>query len=221
MDINMKYGNDKDFESPFDTFFFHPLATKTVDIYKQLGLTPNNVTTLSLICSLLSTYYLYYGKYNTAAFIYLLNYYFDCVDGRLARKYKMSSDIGEAYDTLSDNIAGAILLLVMFYLIKNEYKLYFIIIAVILIILVNYWYVKNEIYIKGDNFYQNVLIRLKDIPINRLYDKFVKQAHTNYIYTKDYIPEIIKNNYKYFGPGTTNIIIAIVLANFNLLKINS
>lgn len=215
---DMKYGDDKDFESPPDVYLFHPLASQTLHLYKQAGLTPNNVTTLSLICSLLSVYYLYKRQYSTAAILYILNYYFDCVDGRLARRYNMKSDIGEAYDALSDNIAVAVLFITMLYLIKDEYIWYLIGLAVIVSVVLNYWYVSNEMHAKGPNYASNVMSRLKDLPINRLYEKFTKSTYNMYLSTREYIPEVIKKNIKYFGSGTANIVIATLMYNFDSIR---
>jgi phosphatidylglycerophosphate synthase len=210
---DMKYGNDMDFESPFDTFFFHPLASKTLDLYKEAGLTPNKVTTLSLVSSLLSAYYLYKREYLTAAVLYILNYYFDCVDGRLARRYNMKSDIGEAYDALSDNIGVAVLLAVMFDGIKSEYTLYLAILAGIVSIILNYWFVSNEQQLKGVDYYETTESRLKDLPINKAYSEYIKRSHKLYELTKDYIPGVIRDNIKYFGSGTANILIAVIIYN--------
>ena len=53
--------------------------------------------------------YLHQDKKYHAFLSYMFGYILDCVDGRMARKYSMGSDIGMALDCVSDNVSNAAL----------------------------------------------------------------------------------------------------------------
>ena len=112
-----KYGNDELYESPFDTYFFCKIADLLVDPLHCIGLTPNKITTLSLIFSILATRECFLGHKKICVLFYLLNYIFDCIDGKMARKYNMGSLFGMQYDAVSDIIGT--LFLIMIIIFKN------------------------------------------------------------------------------------------------------
>jgi phosphatidylglycerophosphate synthase len=92
---------DRKYENPVDIILYDSLKD-SLKFYYDLGLTPNHITTLSIICGFLTAYFLYINK-NFLAFIFFwLAYYYDCMDGALARKYKLYSSFGDIYDHLSD-----------------------------------------------------------------------------------------------------------------------
>ena len=66
-----KYGDDNKFEPWSDVNIFFPIATKIVDPLYNLGLTPNMVTILSTVFTLLSIYFLHINK-RFEDFTYLL-----------------------------------------------------------------------------------------------------------------------------------------------------
>jgi phosphatidylglycerophosphate synthase len=90
-----------EYDCPIDVQIYKFIDTH-LHIYFHLGLTPNMVTTFSIIAGLLSAHQILRGHFEIAALLMLLAYYFDCVDGKLARKYNMVSKIGDLYDHLGD-----------------------------------------------------------------------------------------------------------------------
>jgi hypothetical protein len=106
-----KYGDDEMFESWADLNVFFPVGLKLVDPLYNLGLTPNMVTIMSTIFTFLSIYFLHQNMRAHASLSYLFGYMLDCVDGRMARKYSMGSDVGMALDCTSDNVSNALLFL--------------------------------------------------------------------------------------------------------------
>ena len=118
-----KYGDDNMYESWADIALFLPLSDRLVDPLKDIGLTPNHVTYLSTACTFLSIYYLSIQEVNYAAAAYFLGYLLDCVDGRMARKYNMSSQYGMMIDLVSDNITN--LALFSFFIYKHGYLNWF------------------------------------------------------------------------------------------------
>jgi phosphatidylglycerophosphate synthase len=114
----MKIPNSQ--ENPFDIFNIW-VGDKLCPLFKSFNMTPNNITTLSLIFGTLSVYYLY--KYNFVGFAitYYISYLFDCMDGNYARKYKMVTKFGDYYDHVKDFsiIIGLIITLVLKYKVKK------------------------------------------------------------------------------------------------------
>src|SRR5437763_1737234 len=120
----------KEKENPFDLIMIK-LSEDTTDFYKQFNLTPNHLTTFSLITGLLSAY-LFLLDYNILGGIFIIiSYYFDCIDGLYARKYKMVTNFGDIYDHSSDLIKYTFLFIVMF----NKSKQKFLKVLPIIIIL--------------------------------------------------------------------------------------
>jgi phosphatidylglycerophosphate synthase len=88
-------------ECPVD----HALVTfiKThLAAYYHLGFSPNMVTTLSIVFGFWAAYLITKRLLHWAALIFFISYYFDCVDGKLARQYNMTSKFGDFYDHFGD-----------------------------------------------------------------------------------------------------------------------
>jgi phosphatidylglycerophosphate synthase len=109
----------QELDNPLDNFINNIVDTQ-LDLYKKLGLTPNGITTISLILGLLTSYYAYNDKYILATITWILSYYFDCVDGKMARKFKMTSKFGDLYDHSSDILKHIILFYVLYKKLNKE-----------------------------------------------------------------------------------------------------
>jgi len=81
---------------------FTKLCTYTLSFWHSINVTPNMITTLGLISSILCVYFLY--KNNTIACIIflILRMYFDYTDGLFARKYNQVTKFGDYYDHTVD-----------------------------------------------------------------------------------------------------------------------
>ena len=78
------------------------LILHTLPFWYSIGFTPNGLTTLGLISSIM--FFVYFNKSNlllTLVFL-VLRWYFDYADGMLARKYKLTSKFGDYYDHITD-----------------------------------------------------------------------------------------------------------------------
>jgi len=99
----------REYENPIDN-----LIIDAVDMlcpaFKKLNFTPNGITTLSMIFGLLSIYFLYKGHPYLFGVTYFISYFFDCMDGHYARKYKMTSKFGDMYDHIKDVLVLVLLL---------------------------------------------------------------------------------------------------------------
>jgi phosphatidylglycerophosphate synthase len=102
-----------EYENPIDVILYNQVD-RDLEFYKKLGLTPNGLTTISLILALVGIYNFHYDNYFISALLFFISYYFDCADGKMARKYQMYSKFGDYYDHFSD-LAKLILLFYVFY----------------------------------------------------------------------------------------------------------
>jgi phosphatidylglycerophosphate synthase len=115
MSTDIKTGNKLPdyYDDPVDIFY-----KKYIDIinphFKEAGMTPNMITTISFVFGLLACYLYYKSYYISAALSYIVSYFFDTMDGYFARIYDMGSVFGSYYDSVSDNVV-ALLLLFLFY----------------------------------------------------------------------------------------------------------
>jgi phosphatidylglycerophosphate synthase len=91
----------EDHENPIDHVILKG-CTKFLPVFKSLNFTPNGITTLSNIFSLLG---IHAFATNSPLQFYLfiwIGYFLDCMDGHYARTYKMTSPFGDYYDHVSD-----------------------------------------------------------------------------------------------------------------------
>lgn len=137
-----KYGNDIIYEAWADNKIFFPIADRFIDPLHELGFTPNHVTYLGTFCTLLAVYYVYIDEHNYAVLAYVIGYLLDCVDGRLARKYKLTSKEGMILDLTTDY--GSNLLLMMVIVHKHGYAHWFVITILIMTLLLGVSYGLNE-----------------------------------------------------------------------------
>ena len=117
-------------DGPIDNLMYDHID-KTLYIYKDLGLTPNLLTTISLILGLLSVYFTYIDYYSIGAILWVVAYYYDCADGKMARKYKMTSKFGDKYDHICDIVKSILMGIVLYN--KIKVKSYNTIIAIVVI----------------------------------------------------------------------------------------
>jgi phosphatidylglycerophosphate synthase len=109
----------QELDNPIDNIINNHVDTQ-LDLFKELGLTPNMITTISLILGLGSAYSVYNDAYIIGAILWFLSYYFDCADGKMARKFKMTSKFGDLYDHSSDILKH----IIIFYILYKKLDLY-------------------------------------------------------------------------------------------------
>jgi hypothetical protein len=215
-----KYGNDIIYEAWADNKIFFPIADKFIDPLHEIGFTPNHVTYLGTFCTLLAVYYVYIDEHNYAVLAYVLGYLLDCVDGRLARKYNLTSQEGMILDLTTDY--GSNLLLMMVIVHKHGYGHWFVLTILIMTILLGLSYGLNEAIIcyketGSDNFMER---RSKQIGntnniLDNLFLLINGMAYSSY---RNFFPswdEDKINNWvpiiKEFGPGNYTLIITYIL----------
>ena len=112
---------DKQLDNPIDNMF-RVMCEQTVHLFRYFMMTPNFITTLSLISGGLSAYMYSANKLVPAILLFVTAYYLDCMDGYYARKYDMCTVFGELYDHGSDILKHALLLYAMY---KKSHKKFF------------------------------------------------------------------------------------------------
>lgn len=180
-------------ENPIDNFIYY-FIEKVAPLFYTLGFTPNMITTLGNICTIISIYFFIKQQYYYSALFFFLSYFFDCLDGYVARSYNMTSQFGDFYDHISDMIK-ILSFLILF--ITTNYKLSLICIPIILIgfILCCMHVANQEIYYGKPESSKTLQF------ISPLTSAKTKQeAYNNMLYTR------------YLGCGTNIILIMIIIA---------
>lgn len=98
-------------ENPIDTLCVD-LAEAMSPALKATGHTPNVITTYSAGSAALAVYALHRGNLRVFSALWMLQYFWDCVDGHFARKYGMVTTWGDGYDHVTD-VAGTLALVVV------------------------------------------------------------------------------------------------------------
>jgi phosphatidylglycerophosphate synthase len=105
--------------NPWDNVMMS-LCDKLCPLFKSLNFTPNMLTTLSLITGLGSVYFFNIKNYNLSSLLFIVSYFFDCIDGYYARKYNMVSKFGDYYDHTKDVIVTS---LIIFIIVKKYWNI--------------------------------------------------------------------------------------------------
>jgi phosphatidylglycerophosphate synthase len=126
-------------ENPLDIGFTKIAQVVSPTLF-NLGVTPNMVTTLSVVASYLAIRSIYLGQPKQYFVLWaILAYMFDCVDGYLARKFDMCTVFGDYYDHVSDVMYVSLLLYVAFWkrgLTKTAKKFQWLIFAIFIIAII-------------------------------------------------------------------------------------
>ena len=104
---------EENIDNPIDNILLS-ITEKVAPELVNLGFTPNIITTFSLISGLLGIYYIYKEQYVYGSLFFFLGYFFDCVDGYMARKFDLITKFGDLYDHITDWVVSVLLILVYF-----------------------------------------------------------------------------------------------------------
>ena len=184
---------EKNYENFFDDFLID-IAEYVSPFFYKLNFTPNDITTLSLITGLASVYFLYKQNIVLFSILWIVSYFFDCLDGHFARKYDMVTKFGDLYDHVKD-ISVLLLLTIVSFIIFRQKKYFYhaFVVIIIFLILSNIHLTCQQTLYKGANSNDEFLDFLK------------------YIYIKlgindENCKEVIQYT-KYFGVGTLHLIV--------------
>lgn len=156
---------------------------------KQTNHTPNILTTYSFILGLLSLYYLYKRNIYIFAILYFFSFVFDCLDGHMARIYKMYSEFGDFYDHFTDFIVGFGLIIILFKNYRKIISINIILFYLVMLFLMNLHVACQQSYFKDNHTYSESLDIYNKLSVN---------------------PDHIKYT-RFFGPGTFYIFTIILI----------
>lgn len=94
---------------PLTDQFFYKLSELCLRPLRYMNVTPNYITSLSLLFGLLGVYCLCTGRILYMNVFWVIAYLFDCTDGCYARVYKMTSQGGDYYDHFKDQIVALLM----------------------------------------------------------------------------------------------------------------
>ncbi len=181
------------YECPFDIVLLNFIDTH-LSFYKDLNLTPNMITTIGILVGILSAYNIFNNNFTLASFLFLLAYYFDCVDGKLARKYNMTTKFGDYYDHFGDIFKILIILYALYKVNEEKYdKVKYIIYILFLLCMIHLGY-------------QEAIYDSNESPTLSLFSKIVKL---------DKNPEKTIKITRYFGCGTLIMVIFIIILTYD------
>ena len=106
---------DKNIDDPLDAFIFRKAADLIVDPLHNLGLSPSQVTTVSVLFAAMSSIAFLMNHSWIAACYFLIYYILDCADGQLARKFNQTSFFGEVYDWNKDHLVGTLFFMIFIF----------------------------------------------------------------------------------------------------------
>tara|TARA_B100001564_G_scaffold340063_1_gene333380 strand:+ start:881 stop:1450 length:570 start_codon:yes stop_codon:yes gene_type:complete len=158
-------------------------------LFKYFNFTPNMITGINIICSILCLYYLYIEEYKLGALFLILTYLFDALDGFYARKYKMETHFGDLLDHYTDYIFYTGLYYLLLFKISFKNNTNFIFILSILTITSILHLGCTEHYNLASSKVNTQLSQLKKMCPNKKYIHYTK----------------------YLGPGTSILFIIISL----------
>jgi phosphatidylglycerophosphate synthase len=88
-------------ESPIDNLIISAIEIMA-PFFNMLNITPNILTTISLLLSIYGVYHISIKNYKYGAILTFVGYIFDCCDGYCARRYSLGSQFGDLYDHMAD-----------------------------------------------------------------------------------------------------------------------
>ena len=92
---------DNKYNNPVD-ILLEKLYEPFIEPLHKVGVTPNMLTTTSMLCGLYSAKLILDKRPKEAALFFALNYIFDCMDGHMARRFDMETNFGDWYDHITD-----------------------------------------------------------------------------------------------------------------------
>lgn len=222
--MNKIYKYDSDNLEPHATkYLFNPIAEFIVPILYKLKFTPNIITLISSIITVLASYCLIYGKLELCGILFFIAFLLDCSDGIMARKYKMYSKFGEAFDCTTDMITLIPFMACFIYHFIKIYPLHILIIKILVLstlLPISYGVMEalsNFKKFKHDNYYEEKKKRFRDKKglIYRIYILLNKMSYDRY---KWFFPKMslkdltnLAKKTRWFGDGNLNMLVIIYL----------
>ncbi len=191
-------------EDPLSQLFYDMSDLISPYLY-NLGITPNMITFQRFALIIFVFTYMFCNKmYKSAALVYIYAYFCDCLDGHMSRKYEMETQFGDYFDHMADILT----VLISLYLIaktinKKYYWVLFIVLIVLLISLIQISCQERYLEIAGMNIDSKSL-------------KIIKCLCPQSVIPNQNIEKTMEIT-KFFGAGTYQLFITLLIWNFNYL----
>ncbi len=101
-------GVPKQNDSYIDRYLYRPISIHISGVLMQLGMTPNQATSLSLLFAIAAAACYAVGAYKylvIGAILLTISHLFDTADGEIARAKNMKSDFGAWFDSVADRLS--------------------------------------------------------------------------------------------------------------------
>jgi len=124
-------------ENPIDNVLLD-LCEKVSSYFKYWNWTPNHITMMRMLLSIIAIILIINNNFIGGALLYFLSYFFDCLDGHMARKYKMCSEFGDIFDHVVDFFVNLTVVILVLLKIRSErIRVLYVVIILILLLLMN------------------------------------------------------------------------------------
>ena len=160
------------------------------DYVHNMGITPNIITTLSVLFGLSAAVSLYKYRYYTACISWSISYYLDNLDGYVARKYNQTSTFGDYYDHFSDLTKFLTVWYILYLTDSRKFYIVSIVLCIFSLLMLTHLGCQEKYYDKNES---QSLDFTKDLCPVTLFKT---------------LPNTL-NITKYFGCGTFNLVIAL------------
>ena len=204
----------------FDLWIFRPLGFAVAKLVQPIGITPNQLTVMAMICGICGGYAFSIGTHQAfllGALLYFLFNVLDCSDGQLARIRRSSSVAGKILDGAADYVAG----IAIYTGIGIGYANYVSnpVVWWILLVLAALSNIIHSIAIDSERYrfthhawgrphkltndmelYREELLRLKNIP-GTWFERFVLKTYLVYLNIARFFHKPPKNQYFIYDPG--------------------
>jgi phosphatidylglycerophosphate synthase len=185
-------------ENPFDNWFIEQIALVHPYFYAA-GFTANGITILSGVLQFAAIAFMHAEAYVTAAAVFLLGYFFDCMDGWYARYYKMTSKFGDKLDHYKDLLVAVALVGYVAWSPRIPLNWKFVILLATVFMLC-----MNVVYVSCQEAYYGKAEEGESL------------GFTKGICTPEEAPAYL-SKYRWFGLGTSNVLVALTMVSFHFI----
>lgn len=192
-------------EDPFSQFCYDVSDSLSPTLY-NMGISPNLITVVRFFMIIVAFVFFFENReYKITAILTILAYFMDCLDGHLARKYNLDSELGDYLDHVADTVTFIILFYYIHNNIASEYNWLYVLIFISLFI--------SLIHVSCEERYLDALSMHRKSPTLSVIDCLCPQSLIN---DKD-IEEVMELT-KFTGLGVWIVFITIFLWNFHVFE---
>ena len=185
------------YENSFDNFLIN-MCERVAPTFNKYNFTPNIITSLSNISMCITVLLLLQLKFYWGCLFLLLSYFFDCLDGFIARTYNQITKFGDKYDHFSDIIKNISFLIVL--LIINPTKFMNILPIVIIFFILCMAHLGCQELLYNSDESETLLLTKYLCPVNDRHD--IEKIKETLLKTK------------YVGCGTYYLVLSIILVYY-------